>query len=293
MTTDQQSPVTFDPAAFKATTRQQWQDAADAWHRWGPTIGDWLGQATDTMIRLARIEQGHRVLDVAAGAGEQSLHIARVVGASGTVIASDIAPELLRRAAQDAEEAGLAQVETLELDGEDVGTLAGSDFDAVVSRVGLIYFPDQQKALRGMHSSLRDGGRVSTVVYSTPDENRFFSIPVGIIRRRAQLPPPLPGQPGPFSLGQPGVLAEALTSAGFVDVEVESVPSPLRLRSAADCVQFQRESFGALHQMMGGLSPDEREAAWREVEEALGEFEGPDGFVGPCTMLVGAATARH
>ncbi|MET0766395.1 MAG: methyltransferase type 11, partial [Aeromicrobium sp.] len=102
-----------------------------------------------------------------------------------------------------------------------------------------------------------------------------------------------PGQPGPFSLGQPGVLAEALTSAGFVDVEVESVLSPLRLRSAADCVQFQRESFGALHQMMGGLSPDEREAAWREVEEALGEFEGPDGFVGPCTMLVGAATARH
>lgn len=288
-----QSPATFDPAAFKATTRQQWQDAADAWHRWGPTIGDWLSEATDTMIELARIGRGNRVLDVAAGAGEQSLPIARVVGASGAVIISDIAPELLGRAAQDAEEAGLAQVETLELDGEDVGTLAGLDFDAVVSRVGLIYFPDQQKALRGMHASLRDGGRVSTVVYSTPGENTFFSIPVGIIRKRAQLPPPLPGQPGPFSLGQPGVLAEALTKAGFVDVEVKAVPSPVRLRSAKECVQFQRESFGALHQMMGRLSEDEREAAWSEVEEALTEFDGPDGFVGPCTMLVGAGTARH
>lgn len=284
---------TFDPVAFKATTRQQWQDAAEAWHRWGPTIGDWLGAATDSMIELAHISESATVLDVAAGAGEQSLPIAQLVGPSGKVVISDIAPELLFRAAGEAKEAGLDNVETLELDGEEVGTLAGSDYDAAVSRVGLIYFPDQQKALRGIHAALRDGGRFSTVVYSTPDENRFFSVPVGIIRGRAQLPPPLPGQPGPFSLGAPGVLEEALTTAGFADVEVVAVPSPVRLPSAKDCVKFQRESFGALHQMMVSLSPEEREDTWREVEEALTEFEGPDGFVGPCTMLVGAGTARH
>ncbi|MEO6605454.1 MAG: class I SAM-dependent methyltransferase [Aeromicrobium sp.] len=287
-----QTQSTFEPVAFKATTRQQWQDAAEAWHRWGPTIGDWLGAATDTMIELAHIRTGGRVLDVAAGAGEQSLPIARAVGESGKVVVSDIAPELLALAAADANAAGLGNVETLELDGEEVGTLTGADYDAVVSRVGLIYFPDQQKALRGMHSALREGGRVSTVVYSTPDENRFFSVPVGIIRGRAQLPSPLPGQPGPFSLGGPGVLAEALTSAGFVDVEVTEVPSPVRLPSAKDCVRFQRESFGALHQMMVSLSPEEREETWSQVEEALTEFEGPDGFVGPCTMLVGAGTAQ-
>lgn len=284
---------TFDPIVFKSTTRQQWQDAAEAWHRWGPTIGDWLGNATDSMIELAHIGDGDRVLDVAAGAGEQSLPIARAVGDSGKVVISDIAPELLTRAAADAKTAGLSNVETLELDGEEVGTLAGWYYDAVVSRVGLIYFPDQQRALRGIHAALRDGGRFSTVVYATPDENRFFSVPVGIIRGRAQLPPPLPGQPGPFSLGAPGVLEKALTSAGFTDVEVAKVPSPVRLPSAKDCVQFQRESFGALHQMMVSLSPDEREDTWREVEEASTEFEGPDGFVGPCTMLVGAGTARR
>jgi len=141
-----------------------------------------------------------------------------------------------------------------------------------------------------MWAALRAGGRVSVVVYSTPAANGFFSVPVGIIRSRAQLPPPAPGQPGPFSLGQPGVLAAALTAAGFADVEVRTVPSPVVLPSAHDCVRFQRESFGALHQMMAGLPQEEREGVWREVEEALTRFEGTDGFVGPCEMLVGAGT---
>ena len=79
----------------------------------------------------------------------------------------------------------------------------------MISRVGLIYFPDRQAALAGMRRALKSGGRVAAIVYSTADRNGFFSIPVGIIRRRANLPPPLPGQPGPFSLGAPGVLEDA------------------------------------------------------------------------------------
>ena len=68
------------PGAFKTTTRRQWQEAAEAWHRWGSFIGSWLGAATEAMIEMAAIDRGHRVLDVAAGAGEQSL---RPPGRSG------------------------------------------------------------------------------------------------------------------------------------------------------------------------------------------------------------------
>ena len=89
------------------------------------------------------------------------------------------------------------------------------------------------------------------------------------------------------------MLAEALEAAGFVDVEVRAVPSPVRLASAQECVRFQQESFGALHQLMRGLDPAERDEVWHEVTEALRAFEGPSGFVGPCEMLVGAGTARH
>ena len=280
----------FDAAAFKTTTRAQWQAAAEAWHRWGPFLGDWLGEATETMFDLARIGPGSRVLDVAAGAGEQSISAARRVGESGHVLATDIAPALLERAAADAKEAGLSNVETRELDGEALDALPAGSFDAAISRVGLIYFPDQQRALAGMCRALRPGGRVAAIVYSTPERNAFFSIPVKIIRERAKLPAPLPGQPGPFSLGAEGVLEAAFAKAGLRDIEVRKVPSPVKLPSAAECVRFERESFGALHQMMVGLNDAQRAQVWHDIEDALRPYETRDGFVGPCEMLVGVGT---
>ena len=283
--------ATFDAEKFRQTTRTQWENAAAAWDSWSPLLRNWLGSATEAMLDAARVGAGSRVLDIAAGAGEQTLTAARRTGATGHVLATDISPAILRYAKAAAQQAGLPHVETRELDGERHDLLPAASFDAAISRVGLIYFPDQQRALAGVFHALRPGGRFAAVVYSTPEKNPFFSLPVGIIRRRAQLPPPLPGQPGPFSLGGEGVLARTLAQAGFHDVEVRRINSPVCLPTASDCVRFERESFGALLQMMAGMSEDERAATWQEIEEALGQFETPEsGFVGPCEMLVGSGT---
>ena len=279
----------FDAMAYKAATRAQWDAAADAWHAWGPVLERWLGPATDLMLDLAGVSPGDRVLDVAAGAGGQTLSAARRVSPDGAVLATDISPEILARAEGAARHAGVANVLTRVMDGEALDVDPGT-FDAVISRVGLIYLPDQSRALAGMRRALRPGGRVAAVVYSTPERNGFFSIPVSIIRRRAELPPPAPGQPGPFSLGGPDVLASALRAAGFRDVEARVVEAPLTMASAAECVRFERESFGALHQMLAGLPEEGRRAAWTEIEDALGRFEGPEGFVGPCELVVAAGT---
>ena len=282
------APAVFDADKFRQTTRAQWEAAADAWDRWSPLLGDWLGASTEAMLDLAGVAPGARVLDVAAGAGEQTLSAARRAGPDGYVLATDISPAILQHARSAARKAGLSNVETRELDGERHDLLPAASFDAAISRVGLIYFPDQQRALAGIRHALRPGGRFAAVVYSTPERNPFFALPVGIIRRRAQLPPPLPGQPGPFSLGGEGVLARTLETAGFRDVEVRRIDSPVRLPTAAECVRFERESFGALHQMMAGMSDAERADTWREIEETLARFDTPQGFVGPCEMLVGA-----
>jgi ubiquinone/menaquinone biosynthesis C-methylase UbiE len=282
--------VTFDPIKYKVTTKQQWQSAASAWHKWGPTIATWLDPATEIMLDMAEISEGSRVLDVAAGAGEQTLLAAKRAGRKGSVLATDISSNILEYAAQEATKAGLHNVETRVLDGENLDELVSDSFDAVISRVGLIYFPDQQKALTGMRRVLKPGGKMAAIVYSTPDKNQFFSMPVSIIRRRAQLPPPLAGQPGPFSLGGAGVLETAFQKAGFREVRIQVVPAPLKMNSAAECVQFERESFGALHQMLSSLSEAEREEAWKEIKETLRQFEDAKGFVGPCEMIIAVGT---
>jgi SAM-dependent methyltransferase len=278
----------FDPVQYKETTREQWQAEAEPWHRWGPIVDEWLGQATEVMLDMAEVGPGSHVLDVAAGAGGQTIAAAKRVGSNGYVLATDISSNILEFASAAAQEEGLTNIETRVMDGEELKELEEESFEAAISRVGLIYFPDQQRALTGMLRALKPGGRIAAIVYSTPEKNKFFSIPVSIIRRRAQLPPPLPGQPGPFSLGGEGALEEAYRRAGFREVRTQIVPSPLRMSSAAECVRFERESFGALHQMLSVLPESEWGAVWEEIQEELRQFEGANGFEGPCEMIVGA-----
>jgi SAM-dependent methyltransferase len=276
--------VSFDPDVYKETTREQWQQAAEAWHRWGPALEEWLGAATESMLDRCGVAAGTRVLDVAAGAGGQTIAAAR---RGATVLATDISSEILEYVAAEARSAGLATVATSVQDGERLEVEPGS-YDAAISRLGVMYFPDKLAALTAQRRALRPGGRVGAIVFAEAEANGFFAVPIAIIRERAQLPPPAPGLPGPFSATGIGGLLE---EAGFHEVEVERVEAPIRLESAAECTRLERESFGALHQMLGGLEPDAQAGVWAEIEAALARFEGPAGFVGPCALLVATATA--
>jgi SAM-dependent methyltransferase len=280
---------TFDAEHYKRTTTEQWQGAAKAWHDWGPVLETWLGEATERMLDLAELGPGSRVVDIAAGAGGQSIAAARRVGADGLVLATDISSNILDYAEYAAQAEGLSTVATKVVDGENLDVEAGR-YDAAICRLGLIYFPDLASALDGIRRALRPGGRLAAIVYSTADRNQFFSIPVSLIRERAQLPPPAPGQPGPFSLGGDGVFATALEAAGFTDVSVEAVDAPLRMSSIEECLRFERDSFGALHQMLSGLDQAAQEQVWEEIATAFKAYETADGWVGPCELLVAGAT---
>ena len=117
MSTQDATPA-FDPVRYKATTREQWQRAAEAWDRWTPTLQSWLGPATEQMLDLARVGPGDRVLDVAAGAGEPSMTAAKRVGPTGSVLATDISPDILAYARRAAAARGLTNLETRVMDGE-------------------------------------------------------------------------------------------------------------------------------------------------------------------------------
>lgn len=278
--------MNFDATTYKNTTRHQWDAAAEAWHRWGPTIEDWLAESTTRMLDDARVGPGSRVLDLAAGAGGQSLLAARRTGRSGHVVATDISAEILTYAARSAKTEGLDNVETAAADGEHLEQWPDGSFDSVICRLGLMFLPDPGGALHGIHRVLRDDGWFSAVVYTSPHRNGFFAVPVSIIRSTANLPAPPPGTPGPFALADAHALADTLTGSGFADVTVSTLDAPLRLGSAAECVRFQQESFGALHQMMSGLSESDKAATWAQIEDELSAFEDEQGFAGPCELHV-------
>src|SRR5689334_11080227 len=90
------------PSTAEASARAQWDQAAAGWDAHEPQIRAWLAGATEAMIDKAGIGPGSRVLDVAAGAGGQTLDVAERVGATGQVLATDLSPAILALAQANA-----------------------------------------------------------------------------------------------------------------------------------------------------------------------------------------------
>jgi len=279
----------FDPDEYRRTTHLEWQKLASGWHKWVPPTAEWSLEFTERMLNLANLRPGYLVLDIAAGDGAQSLMAAERVGSSGHVLATDISSNLLAYAAATAQEAGLDNLDTRVMDGEALD-LEDESFDAAISRLGLMLIPNVNKAMSEIYRVLKKGGRVSAVLFSAPDKSPWLSIPAMVARKHAGLPAPESGMPGLFSLSLPGRFEEILNQAGFQDVEAFYVMAPMRLASAAECAQMLRDNAGGIHTMLAALSDAQQEAAWREIEEALGQLEGEDGFESPCEVIVTGGT---
>ena len=281
--------MTFDAEAYKQAITQEWDRAAKGWHHWIPTINVWLEGATEIMLDQARIEKGSRVIDIAAGDGGQSVAAAHRVGSDGEVLATDIAPEFVRLANTVASNMGLPQLTAQVMDAESLN-VPDEYYDAAISRLGLMYLPHLQKGLSEIRRVLRPGGYISAVVFTTPEKTPFFSIPVRMIRERRGLPSPEPGQPGPFSLGAPGLLVNNLIEAGFQNTYEQFIEAPLRFASVEDCVRWRQEASGTMQQMLNGLDDREKEDIWKDIEEVLRQFETTKGFESPCELLICSAS---
>ncbi len=287
---------TADSQAFKSAMRKQWDAAAPGWNAHGAHIRDWLGPSTDAMCRMAGVAQGSHVLDVAAGAGDQTLTLAHLVGPTGRVLATDLSPAILALARENAARAGLAHVETRVADGEDLcgsgsegGGVNAGVFDAAVCRLGLMFFPDPLQGLREMHRALRPGGGICTVVFSRPDRNPCVSILMATALKHAGQPPRDPFQPGGLlSLGRPGDMDAYFRSAGFQDVATTAIDAVFHMPSVDDYLTFVRSSASPIVDILRSLSPSASDAAWAEMRDRLDAFSTPTGWAGPNELLLTA-----
>jgi ubiquinone/menaquinone biosynthesis C-methylase UbiE len=264
-------------------------EAAAGWQRSGVARAQLLAPLTERMLDLAGIGIGYRVLDVAAGTGEQALAAARRVGPTGAVLATDIAAPMLELAAEAAAQAGFRNVETRVMDARDLD-LEPESFDAAISRLALMLVPERARAMAGIHRALKADKKFVALVLAAADGCPLIALPMGIAGRHAGTPQEPFGDPGMFALGNPAVLAAAYRDAGFREVTVETAPVQRRFPSLAVAMQNVRDLLPEIPQLLMHATDAERAVAWAEIEGALRQYVGIDEFVVPQTYLIGVGT---
>jgi ubiquinone/menaquinone biosynthesis C-methylase UbiE len=265
------------------------KESADWWSAGHAARQQTLGAATEMMLDMANIQPGSRVLDVAAGTGESTLMAARRIGPTGNVLAADNSASMLKVAAEAARKEGLTNVETRVMNAENLA-LEPDSFDAVISRMALMLFPNPAKALAEMRRVVKPGGKVAAIVFSALEKNPYHGIVFGIVQRLGNIPPPAPGEPWMYALGDPRVLEDVYKRAGFLNVSVQPVPIQRRFASSAEAIERMRNSAGDLRELVSRLNEAERERAWVEIEEQLRRFERSNGLEVPGEVLIGVGT---
>jgi ubiquinone/menaquinone biosynthesis C-methylase UbiE len=271
----------------RSELRNTWESAAPGWAEWEQAFSAGLFTATDALIHMAGIRSGMRVLDLACGAGTQTIQAAKCVGPNGSVVAVDISSTMLEHVRRNAIKAGVRTIETLECAAEDLDETQAA-FDAAICRLGLMLFPSPRGALKAVRYLLRPGARFAALVFTTPANNPFMAEPMVILSRHAAKSPPAPGQPGVFALGGKGVLEQLMRDAGLVDVKTKTLRASIRLPNASAALEMMQQSFGAYRAVVADLSDAERSKAWKDVHECLKQFEKNRSFETEFEVIIGS-----
>jgi SAM-dependent methyltransferase len=207
-------------------------------------LGELLEPMARDLVRRAAVAPGERVLDVATGTGNAAIEAA---AAGAVVTGCDLTPELLDVAR--ARDGGITWVEA---DAERLPFPDGA-FDVVLSCIGAIFAPDQQRTAAELTRVLRPGGRLAMANW-TPDGygGRFLRLVGGFA-------PPRPG-PSPLAWGEPAHVRELL--AGRVrDLRCEPATFELAFTGTPEALfELYRDNFGPVVTTRAALSPADRPA---------------------------------
>ncbi len=268
------------------------EQGAPRWVANADRIDAHIGPLGRLALERAVIARGQRVLDVGCGCGQTSLELAGRVGPTGRVTGIDLSAEMLAVAARRAREAGLANLR-FEVADAQTEALAAGGFDRVFSRFGVMFFADPAAAFANLRRSLTDGGCLAFVCWQELRRNAWMLGPLLAAAKHVALPPPpAPGEPGPFSLGDPQRLRGVLEAAGFARVELEGVETSLRIGGAGgveEATEFLLE-VGPTARVLEGASPSVREAVAGAVREVIAAHATAEGVRMDCAVWIAVAS---
>jgi ubiquinone/menaquinone biosynthesis C-methylase UbiE len=277
---------------YKEAERQNWNSVAPAWQKWWKTVERSTEKVSKRLIVLAEIKSGSKVLDIATGIGEPATTAANQVGKSGQVLATDISSQMLSFAKQRAMSSGLQDIiEFKEGDAETID-LPSSNFDAALCRFGLMLLSDPKAGLSNIYRSLVEGGHFAAAVWASPDKVPFIFVPMSIVIKETNSPPPPPGTPGPFSLSDENVLKDLYLSLGFKEPAIERINVIFEFDSPDDYKTFTIEHGGPiLQKMLVGQTNERKNEIFNAIRKAAEKYfdstAGKVSFKNEAILIVG------
>ncbi len=267
------------------TQRQNWDLVAPAWEKWDKNLEKSLSFVSYRLIGDARISPGQQVLDIGCGTGHPSIPAAKAVGDDGIVVGLDLSDNMLAAARRKAEASGVANVS---FHSKDVTSLPYEDksFDAVLSRFCLMFLPDVVGALSEITRVLKNGGYLSAAVWSSPDKNPFLTIPMGVLKRYIEIPPPLPDQPGVFRLAKPGDLYGMMESAGMSGIADDEISGESLFDSPSEYLANVKELAAPLQSLFARLTKEQKEEAEAAIMNAVSKYKRGDNIALPMVFRV-------
>ena len=267
-------------------TQREWSDSAKYWEKHAPTIRTMFAPVTRALIEEAGIRKGDKVLDVAGGPGEPSLTIAEVVGSSGSVMCTDMIPAMVAAAKREATRRRATNIQFRQCSAD---SLPFDDdlFDATVSRLGVMLFPDPLEGLREMLRVTRPDGIISLVVWARSEVNPFVHVVTEVVSRYIESPPADPNSPGAFRFAEPGSLAQVMEQAGAKDIKERllrfHIEAPITPR---EYWEIRSETSGTLREKLERLPRVQADRIAEEVEQAVAEFFPNKQMKFPAQMII-------
>lgn len=228
------------------------------------------------LVEAGDVRPEHRVLDVASGRGAVLFPAAEQAGPAGDVAGIDLSDEMVRAANAEAERRGLgARVRVGDAENLD---FPDASFDRVLCGFGIMFFPDQGRALREFRRVLKPGGRLGVSTWQVGESHEIEAVlnDLGLARTRP-----------PGWISDPDVLSRLLTAAGFAEVRVAPDTHWFRY-SGAD--EYWQQALGTgMRRVLDGLDASQTERVRRGLAERLDRNRRPDGIYSDATALIAVA----
>jgi ubiquinone/menaquinone biosynthesis C-methylase UbiE len=265
-----------DLDAYREQSRETWDEMAVGWEDRRAWLMGITGAVNEWLVAKADPQPGQTWLELACGTGDLGLLAAERVGDGGRVLSTDFAAEMLDVARRQGEARGASNVEYRVVDAERMD-LGDDSVDGVVCRWGYMLMADPAAALGETRRVLRDGGPLAFAVWRTPDRNPWAAVPGMTLVQRGHMPPPEPGAPGIFGMGEPGRIRELVTGARFSDPEIEEIAFDFHYPDDDDVWDAIVRLAGPLARVVKDLPDEERQATREAILQNMEPYRNDDG----------------